>query len=343
VLPQTGDLGVSAFVRRQREVEERQAEEQRAAERKRERNWGPARPDIGPARRLLVLAAILTGAAVCTWRFGFHWTPDRALIVFLPAAIVLGRTRRYVIDFLPFAVLLFAYAEFRGLAHVIRPHPYYMPQIEAERFLFFGHVPASELQHWLWKGSNHWWDTFAQQCLKIHFVVPPVLGFALWLRRRALFYRFAATMLLLSFAGALLFLLFPAAPPWAAHGRGFIYAQLLPPMKYGPPLPVSGTANGGGHWSFASLIPGNPYAAIPSLHGGYAFLVFLFVATLAWKRNGWRRWLTVGLAALYPLGQSFAVIYTGNHYVVDLLIGFALAGGALWLVQRVWRRYGLPE
>ena len=28
---------------------------------------------------------------------------------------------------------------------------------------------------------------FSQQLLKIHFVVPPVLGFALWLRRRALF------------------------------------------------------------------------------------------------------------------------------------------------------------
>jgi membrane-associated phospholipid phosphatase len=343
VLPEAGDLGVSAFVRRQRELEERHAEEERAAERKRERNWGPARPDITPARRVGVLAAIILGAAICTWRFGFHWTPDRALLVFLPAAIVLGRTRRYVIDFLPFAVLLFVYAEFRGLAHAIHPHPFYKPQMVAERFLFFGHLPSSQLQHWLWTGHNRWWDTVSQQLLKIHFVVPPVLGFVLWMRRRALFYRFAATMLSLSFAGALMFLIYPAAPPWVAHGRGFVYAQLLPPQKYGPPLPVSGTANGGGHWSPASLIPGNPDAAIPSLHGGYAFLVFLFVATLAWKRTGWRRWLTIGLAALYPLAQSFAVVYTGNHYVVDILIGFAFATAALVLVRRVWRRLELPE
>jgi hypothetical protein len=344
VLPEAGDLGVSAFVRRQREIEEREAEEQRAAERKRERDWGPARPDITPARRLAVVAAIVVGAAICTWRFGFHWTPDRALLVFLPAAIVLGRTRRYVIDFLPFAVLLFAYAEFRGLAHAINPHPFYRPQLRLEYFLFDGHIPSATLQRWLGTDSHRWWAVFSQECLKIHFVVPPVLGFALWLRRRALFYRFAATMLTLSFSGALMFLIYPAAPPWAAGIRNFTHVRLLPLLHYSqPPAPPSGIASGGTHWSFASLIPGNNYAAIPSLHGGYAFLVFLFVATLAWKRTGWRRWVVVGLAALYPLAQTFAVVYTGNHYVVDILIGFAFAAGSLVFVRRMWRRFGLPE
>jgi hypothetical protein len=287
---------------------------------------------------------MIAGAAVCTWRFGFHWTPDRALLVFLPAALVLGRGRRYVVDFLPFAVLLFAYAEFRGLAHMLHPHPYYRPQIQLERFLFFGHVPSAELQRWFWTGHTHWWDTTAYQLLKIHFVVPPVLAFALWIRRRALFYRFAATMLVLSFAGAITFLIYPAAPPWKAGIRNFTNVHLLPPSHYGPPLPpVSGTAVGDKHWSFASMIPGNPDAAIPSLHGGYAFLVFLFIATLAWKRTGWKRWVLVGLAATYPVLQSLAVVYTGNHYVVDLLIGFAFATGSLLLVRRLWRRYGLPE
>jgi hypothetical protein len=343
VAPETGDLGVTAFVRSQREAQEREAEQERARDAQRERDWGPARADLSAQRKLAVVAAIVLGAALCTWRFGFHWTPDRAVMVFLPAAIVLGRTRRYVVDFLPFAVLLFAYAEFRGLAHAIHPHPFYRPQLLAERFLFFGHVPSSELQNWLWHGHNHWWDAAAQQLLKIHFVVPPVLGFVLWLRRRALFYRFAATMLTLSFTSALLFVAYPAAPPWAAHARGMITAQRLPPVAYGPFPSISGTAESGKHWSFASLIPGNPYAAIPSLHGGYAFLVFLFVATLAWRRPGWKRWVVIGIAALYPIAQSLAVIYTGNHYVVDLLIGFGLAGGALMVVRRVWRRLGLPE
>jgi membrane-associated phospholipid phosphatase len=107
--------------------------------------------------------------------------------------------------------------------------------------------------------------------------------------------------------------------------------------------PVSGTATGGRHFSLARLIPGNPYAAIPSLHGGYAFLVFIFVSTLAWKRRGWRRWAVIGLVALYPLAQSFAVVYTGNHYVIDILLGFAFATAALLGVKRLWHRLGLPE
>src|SRR5919201_2084724 len=92
--------------------------------------------------------------------------------------------------------------------------------------------------------------------------------------------------------------------------------------------------------SITRVVVKNPYAAIPSLHGGYAFLVFLFVALLLWKTR-WR-WL-IPIAALYPLVQSFAVVYTANHYIVDLLIGFAYAAAAVFGVRWFWRRRGWPE
>ena len=92
---------------------------------------------------------------------------------------------------------------------------------------------------------------------------------------------------------------------------------------------------------FYGWVMDNPYAAIPSLHAGYSFLVFLFAATLAW-RTRWR-WWAVGLGALYPLAQSFAAVYTGNHYVVDLLLGCGAAAASLLLVRRFWRAHNLPE
>jgi membrane-associated phospholipid phosphatase len=49
----------------------------------------------------------------------------------------------------------------------------------------------------------------------------------------------------------------------------------------------------------------------------------------------------VGL--LYPIAQSFAVVYTGGHYVVDLLIGVVYATAALFGVRLLWRRLELPE
>jgi membrane-associated phospholipid phosphatase len=153
----------------------------------------------------------------------------------------------------------------------------------------------------------------------------------LWIRRRALFYRFATTMLVLSFAAAVTFLAYPAAPPWAAGDAGVLGAVKIG----GHATPRVSTL-----WAPYDLVQGNPYAAIPSLHAGYAFLVFLFVAMLAW-RTRWR-WLVLAGSALYPAAQCYAAVYTGNHYVVDLLIGFAYAAAAFFGVGWAWRRLRLP-
>jgi membrane-associated phospholipid phosphatase len=174
--------------------------------------------------------------------------------------------------------------------------------------------------------------------MRLHFIVPPLVAFILWVKRRALFYRFAATMITLSFAGALTFLLFPSAPPWAAGEKGLLPGLIRIPHN---PAPSPSGSHGYHSISVSKLIDPNPYAAIPSLHAGYAFLCFLFVATLAWKTR-WR-WIAVGVGAIYPLAQSFAVVYTGNHYVIDLLLGYVYAGAALAGVWWFWRRRGLPE
>lgn len=268
--------------------------------------------------------------------FGLSLTPDRFLVILLPTAIVLRCGRRYVYDFVPFATLIVLYAALRGYAHVLHPHPYYLPQLRLERFFFGGDIPAVQLQHWFWSGHNRWYDDAVLFVTRIHAIVPTTFAFLLWLKRRALFYRFAITILTLSYASALTFFLFPAAPPWAAAQAGLIHATKIG----GTHAATSSVPTSASDGSVYSLIHGNPYAAIPSLHGGYAFLVFLFVATLAWGTR--RRWL-VPVAALYPLAQIFAVVYTGNHYVVDIVIGCAYATAALLGVRFAWRKLGLPE
>jgi hypothetical protein len=51
----------------------------------------------------------------------------------------------------------------------------------------------------------------------------------------------------------------------------------------------------------------------------------------------------VAVTALYPIVQSFAAVYTGNHYVVDLFAGYAFAAAAMFGVRAFWRWRGLPE
>jgi hypothetical protein len=304
----------------------------------RELDWGPP-VRVTPVRAALAALAVLGTAALVTWTAGLDWTPDLMLLAFLPAAIVLGRPWRYLGDFAPFAVLIFAYAELRGLAHVVSPHPFYEPQLRLEQALFGG-VPAEWLQQRFWHGTTRWYDTAADELLRLHFVVPPLVAFLLWVRRRALFFRFAASMLVLSFAAAIVFAAFPAAPPWAAAQAGYIDGVVKLPHPFHAAASSTGLV---AHASLRNIVPGNPYAAIPSLHAGYAFLVFLMVASLVLRRGGRSRWPLVGLCFLYPLAQSLAVVYTGNHYLVDIVVGDLFATGAFVGTSRAWARLRLPQ
>jgi hypothetical protein len=335
--PQPGDLAVSALVGGQRRGEERQTGEDGERHRRRDgERWGPPRRHIdGPTAALAAVAfAIALLAQLLT--FGVSLTPDRYVLVLLAPALVLGRGRRFMLDFVPFVALIVLYEECRGIAHILHPSPFYLPQLDAEKFLFFGRVPTIELQQWLWTGSLHWYDQFLSFMTRVHFIVPPTLAFCLWLKRRALYYRFAATLLALSYAGALTFALFPAAPPWAAAEKGLMPAVANPAGVQASTSPLP-TDSG----PLYHLVDGNPYAAVPSLHEGYAVLVFLFVVMLAWNTR-WRWWVT-GPALLYPIIQSIAVVYTANHYVVDLLIGGTYAVVAVFGIRALWRRLGLPE
>jgi hypothetical protein len=299
---------------------------------------GLARAPVQHADRRQIALAVVTYFVLLGIEirvFGLSLTEERYLLVLLGPALVLRVGRRYLLDFVPFGLLLLGYEELRGVAHSIHPHPYVTPHLDAERWIFHGNVPTTVLQDWLWQGHLRWWDELTVAITKIHFWVPPSLAFALWLRRRALFVRFVAAMLLMSYAGAVTFAIYPAAPPWAAARDGAIdpVARITTLANQASTLP---TASGP---LYRLLLP-NPYAAIPSLHGGYSFLVFLGIAMVAW-RTRWRWWAT-GLASLYPLAQGFAVVYTGNHYIVDLLIGYLYATASVLAVSRFWRWRRLP-
>jgi membrane-associated phospholipid phosphatase len=253
--------------------------------------------------------------------------------VLLLPALVMRRGKLYLRDFGLFAALIVVYSELRGVAHVIRPEPYYTPQLNLDKWLFAGHVPTVEMQGWWWTGTMRWYDHLMIDYSKLHFLVPPLLAFALWMKRRALFFRFASSMLALSFAAALTFLLFPAAPPWAA-GK-----TLLTPTV--TKIDDSSWTSVSSSFSLSKLITGNPDAAIPSLHAGYALLCFLFVAGLVWRKR-WR-WFVIVPAALYPLTLSFARVYSGDHYVIDLLAGYLYAAAVYMAVGWYWHRHELPD
>ncbi|HET8651530.1 MAG TPA: phosphatase PAP2 family protein [Gaiellaceae bacterium] len=330
-VPQPRNLGVAALVRRQRRAPEDDAGREREQRRKdRSERWGPPRADLDAGTIALAAAAPLVLLALAIGVFDLSLSPDRyALLLFVPA-LAIRRGRRFLLDFVPYITLIVLYAECRGLAHTARPDAYFTPHLDLERWLFGGYVPASVLQDWFWVGHERWHDRLALGISRIHQFIPLTLAFVLWMRRRALYFRFASMMVILSYAAAITFLLYPAAPPWHAAQEGLLTAE-----KIGGHQSLSASV-----WAPYDLVRGNPDAAVPSLHAGYAFLVFLFVSGLAW-RTRWRVPVTC-VAAVYPLLQSVAAVYTGNHYVVDLVIGYCYAAAVFIGVSFLWRRLRLP-
>ena len=77
----------------------------------------------------------------------------------------------------------------------------------------------------------------------------------------------------------------------------------------------------------------NLVAAIPSLHAGMTAAVAMFL----WHRvhRGWRP-----LLVAYPLIMAFTLVYTAEHYVIDILLGWVLAVAVIVALNRyqAWRQ-----
>jgi PAP2 superfamily len=130
----------------------------------------------------------------------------------------------------------------------------------------------------------------------------------LWLhRRRPAAFPLVRTTLVLSSGLALVgYLVYPTAPPRMAGIR------------------IADTVSGGHIDLNSGLVSSlyNPYAAVPSIHFGYALVVG---ASLL--RYGRRRTMCL-VGAAYPLLVMFVIVATGNHFLFDALAGAAVAGVA---------------
>jgi hypothetical protein len=159
--------------------------------------------------------------------------------------------------------------------------------------------------------------------------LPITAAFFVWLfRRRGQAYRLVRDGFLLANAIALCaFVAFPTAPPRLIEGAG-----LADTLRVESGVDLHGGPLAG--WF-------NPYAAVPSMHFGYALLVGVGVAALT---RSWAARL-VGLA--YPALVLVAITATGNHFVLDAAAGALVMGLGLASVAAVrlrpGRRGGAPR
>ncbi|MGH2633771.1 MAG: phosphatase PAP2 family protein [Tepidiformaceae bacterium] len=283
-----------------------------------------------PGNWLLLLVALyfVLLTAVLTL-YGGWTTPDLYLPGLFFIAIVLGRGRRFVADWLPFLGLLLGYESLRSAVDVINTQVHWATLANIDTFLGFGVSPTHRLQGWFYRPGVNPLNVAVAVAYLLHFVAPVGLAFMLWLKDRRAYWRFTSALLLVSFAGYFTFLAFPAAPPWMAAQQGY-----LPPVHTVIPDTLSQIVHPGLVAFAWSNVGSNAVAPFPSLHAAWPMIVALAIATYFESKLGHWRWLLF----LYPAFVGFAVIYGGEHYLIDVLAGYAYAAAAFFTVEWVARR-----
>jgi len=162
---------------------------------------------------------------------------------------------------------------------------------------------------WLGIFGDYWYAT-------CHYVVTAAVLLWLYLRRRES-YPVARRVLVVATFGALAcYLLLPTAPPRLMQG----YADLL------------SLHSQAGWWGADASAPRglggltNQLAAFPSMHAGWALWV-AYVLTITTRSR-----VVHVLGYVYALVTAVVVIGTANHWVVDVLVGWAVVGVAILTV-----------
>lgn len=243
-------------------------------------------------------------------------TPDIIFIFFFISFIFLAQAREFLKRFVPIISLLVVYEFFRGLADWLNGTVNYTPMITFDRWLTGGALPTVWLQEILWNGSVVWYDFYFYFLYMLHFIAP--LGFALilWKTRSIYYWKFVLGLITLSFAAFITYLLYPAAPPWMAKELSIIPEDLVRISSH-----VWYAFGVESFSEFYGKLPANPVAAVPSLHSAYPLLISLFAV----KAYGSRKtaWLFI-----YPISIWIGVVYLGEHYVVDVILGALYAYAA---------------
>lgn len=144
--------------------------------------------------------------------------------------------------------------------------------------------------------------------------VPIPLLFACYLfkKNKLLFLKFSLSFLLVNLIGFVIYYLYPAAPPWYVKEFGF-------ELNIGTPGNTAGLKRFDEFFNvtiFHSLYSksSNVFAAMPSLHSAYPVIIFYYAL-----KN--RLWLLSLFFFIFMIGIWFSAVYTGHHYVQDVLAG----------------------
>lgn len=240
-------------------------------------------------------------------------------------------------DWSPVIIALVVYDLLRGLSDNGDRIAHTAPQFDFDKWIGFGTIPSVRLQEWLHATSDvRWYDFGFWGIYTSHFLLPWGVAIAMWAVSSSRFRPYLYGLALLSWMALATYYLYPAKPPWMTGQEGYhekltrivhdVWKHVGVERAARVFEPVNPQASG------AKSAYSNPVAALPSLHAAFP----MFIAIMCWRRGS--RW-NIALAA-YPLAMGLTLVYGGEHFIFDILMGWAYAAIAAWIVIAAFAKWG---
>jgi membrane-associated phospholipid phosphatase len=283
----------------------------------------------------LVLAGV--AAPLARKRVGAPALLTQAVAFAAPVALCVALRRSRARDIATCALQMWAYVAAYKTPHddaqaqEQRVHIRY--PIVADRVLGLGELPSLRLQRALARNGPQGpqWRTLDRVLVWAHwswFMVPHAALLYILAREPARFERAAVMTYAVFDVGASFYWVIPTAPPWfaasseraLADGGADAAAVRRMMVEYGEFF------WGDGWGSLYSVFGGNPLAAMPSLHFATSAMAAMLLSEVSPVAGA--------LGAAYAATLGFALVYLGEHYLVDLIGGAALTAAVRELGPR---------
>lgn len=169
------------------------------------------------------------------------------------------------------------------------------------------------LQVQWWNFVYFWW----------HAPVIAAVAFWLFFRHRATYSLIRNAFLVSCLIGLVMYALYPVTPPRLMTPGGYAEYHVQPPQGDATPPNYGFEDTLKDHsapdYQAESLkLFVNPFAAMPSLHFGWSFLIAVAMAL------GWRNWFGKLAGVVMTVSMFFAVVLTANHFILDTVVGLAV-------------------
>lgn len=236
---------------------------------------------------------------------------------------MLDRRQRGIGELLLLVAMYVAYSGSRvfasGDVHAARERAAWIERVQVDAGLNF-EGPVNSLfsrVEWLAVFGSYWYAT-------AHYVITAAV--LLWVYRRdRRKYLVVRRALIVATSLALCF---------------YLVIPTMPPRLFGGYTDVLASTASSGWWSGSASAPKglggltNQFAAMPSMHAGWALWVAITVFYLSQSR------VMRTLSIVYALVTGIVIIGTGNHWMLDWLAGWVVVGASFMLVVRIRRVQG---